>query len=546
MEYMFYSASVFNQPIGQWDVSKVTNMHYMFQSASVFNQPIGQWDVSKVTNMQYMFQSAPAFAQSLESWPETTSTLATNWYGPTHEMFNGATAFRSKFSCPSGNFGPPVSCICNEGRCLENANFRAALDACLFESPVAGNCDTYGTETTDFGLLSDWDVSRVTNMSFAFKGSEKFNGDLSKWQTTSATSMDEMFSGALSFTGSSLGEWDTSSVVSMSGMFEDAISFNQPLSLWDTSQVTDMSSMFLNATSFNQPLSLWDTSQVTDMSSMFESAVSFAQPVYFWTGSAATSSSGSTSIFASASSFLEKYSCDSAVDGPVNTCTCSNPVFCVSDAVFLSAVSACLAESPALGLCPTYGTMTTQFGASMSIWDTSLVTNMSHAFEQATSFNGDISSWNTVSVTSMSSMFFNASSFAGDILGWTGSATESAQVDMLFGASQFHRKYICSDTVRGPLSACVARVKLTDETFFDARTSCLNEEPLKGDCTTYGTVTNKYGVMSDWDVSLVTKMNSAFQSKTTFNGDISNWDVRSRHGYEPHVFPCELVYSRLK
>jgi surface protein len=63
-------------------------------------------------------------------------------------------------------------------------------------------------------------------MSFAFKGSEKFNGDLSKWQTTSATSMDEMFSGALSFTGSSLGEWDTSSVVSMSGMFEDAISFN--------------------------------------------------------------------------------------------------------------------------------------------------------------------------------------------------------------------------------------------------------------------------------------------------------------------------------
>ena len=201
------------------------------------------------------------------------------------------------------------------------------------------------------------------------------------------------------------------------------------------------------------------------MSSMFESAVSFAQPVYFWTGSAATSSSGSTSIFASASSFLEKYSCDSAVDGPVNTCTCSNPVFCVSDAVFLSAVSACLAESPALGLCPTYGTMTTQFGASMSIWDTSLVTNMSHAFEQATSFNGDISSWNTVSVTSMSSMFFNASSFAGDILGWTGSATESAQVDMLFGASQFHRKYICSDTVRGPLSACVARVKLTDETF---------------------------------------------------------------------------------
>ena len=58
MGYMFRETSAFNQPIGQWDVSKVTNMQYMFYSASVFNQPIGQWDVSKVTNMQYMFQSA--------------------------------------------------------------------------------------------------------------------------------------------------------------------------------------------------------------------------------------------------------------------------------------------------------------------------------------------------------------------------------------------------------------------------------------------------------------------------------------------------------
>ena len=180
-------------------------MQYMFYSASVFNQPIGQWDVSKVTNMQYMFQSAPAFARSLESWPETTSTLATNWYGPTHEMFNGATAFRSKFSCPSGNYGPPVKCVVMKAGALrmqisEQRLTHACLNLRLQEIAIRTV-----TETTDFGLLSDWDVSRVTNMSFAFKGSEKFNGDLSKWQTTSATSMDEMFSGALSFTGSSLG-----------------------------------------------------------------------------------------------------------------------------------------------------------------------------------------------------------------------------------------------------------------------------------------------------------------------------------------------------
>ena len=258
---------------------------------------------------------------------------------------------------------------------LPSESWHAFVFACLEEAPVTCECTRWAAENTPYGIMPNWDTSLVTDMSgsddyFGFGGESsfsRFNGDISKW--------------------------NTSQVTNMKGMFVLASSFNQHIGNWDTSRVTDMGNMFLFATSFNRDIGSWDTSQVTDMSSMFESAVSFAQPVYFWTGSAATSSSGSTSIFASASSFLEKYSCDSAVDGPVNTCTCSNPDFCVSDAVFLSAVSACLAESPALGLCPTYGTITTQFGASMSIWDTSLVTNMSHAFEQATSFNGDISSW---------------------------------------------------------------------------------------------------------------------------------------------------------
>ena len=286
--------------------------------------------------------------------------------------------------------------------------------------------------------------------------------------------------------------------------------------------------MFEGAISFaHVTLSLWDTSHVMDMSSMFEGAISFAEPLNSWIGSAATNSSRSASIFASATAFLNKYSCYSAVDGPVDTCVCANPDFCVTDASFLSSVSACLAESPLLGLCPTFGTITTKLGASISTWDTSKVTNMDKAFENATSFNGDISSWDTSGVTSMSFMFFNASSFDGDILEWSGSATETAQFDMFFGASQFHRKFICDDVAHGPLSACYAQEKLTDATISGAIGSCLSEAPATGDCTKYGTVDNKYGVMSYWDVSLVTDMQSAFQSKSTFNGDISKWDVSS-------------------
>jgi len=37
MEYMFYNAEKFNRPIGDWDVSSVTNMGGMFNNAMRFN-----------------------------------------------------------------------------------------------------------------------------------------------------------------------------------------------------------------------------------------------------------------------------------------------------------------------------------------------------------------------------------------------------------------------------------------------------------------------------------------------------------------------------
>jgi hypothetical protein len=49
-----FNVSKFNQPIGDWYVSNVTDMIRMF-SVSEFNQPIGDWDVSGVIDKTDMF-----------------------------------------------------------------------------------------------------------------------------------------------------------------------------------------------------------------------------------------------------------------------------------------------------------------------------------------------------------------------------------------------------------------------------------------------------------------------------------------------------------
>ncbi|AYN69363.1 BspA family leucine-rich repeat surface protein [Euzebyella marina] len=58
-----------NESMAQWDLSKTSfTASDMFKGASQFNQPIDQWDVSKLRYLDGMFEDASAFDQNLEGW----------------------------------------------------------------------------------------------------------------------------------------------------------------------------------------------------------------------------------------------------------------------------------------------------------------------------------------------------------------------------------------------------------------------------------------------------------------------------------------------
>jgi hypothetical protein len=55
--------------------------------------------------MEYMFNSASAFNQDISSWTGSAATTAQT------DMFRDATAFQAKFACTNTNAGPANSCV---------------------------------------------------------------------------------------------------------------------------------------------------------------------------------------------------------------------------------------------------------------------------------------------------------------------------------------------------------------------------------------------------------------------------------------------------
>ena len=216
--YTFAGAKNFNQSVGRWDTSNVTDMYGMFELAFAFNQDIGQWDTSNVNNMAGMFCEAHSFNQDIGQWD--TSNV-NNMAG----MFYWAHSFNQD--------------------------------------------------------IGQWNTSNVNNMYAMFSEASAFNQDIGQWDTSNVIGMSRMFSWASAF-NQDIGQWDTSNVTDMSGMFDNASAFNQDIGRWNTANVTNMRDMFFRARAFNQDIGQWNTFNVTNMVRMFSEASAFNRDLSSW------------------------------------------------------------------------------------------------------------------------------------------------------------------------------------------------------------------------------------------------------------------------
>jgi len=212
-------SSSFNQDIGNWDTSNVSNMEGLFKSFINFNQDIGNWDVSSVIDMKEMFYGAVSFNQDIGSW-DVSSVIDMKM------MFTEAETFNQD--------------------------------------------------------IGNWDIRNVINMRGMFSQAESFNQDIGDWNTNKVKDMFSMFYQSDSF-NQDIGAWDVSQVLFMNYMFFGADSFNRDISEWDVSQVLNMNYMFFGTSSFNQNLSGWCVENIsTEPNGFDEGAINWTLPRPNW------------------------------------------------------------------------------------------------------------------------------------------------------------------------------------------------------------------------------------------------------------------------
>ena len=324
MNHMFSRAIAFNQSINNWDVSEETNILNVLYGANSYNKPLNK--VGKGYWIKKTFYGESWHKEKLKTKSKINFRgQLIGFHKEYHE--NGQLKLEVNFTNGIQDDGEVITYHTNGIKARkvmilnqkisgefseyhENGNIKTQgyyeKDLCYIEKDFDENgfiCDFTVTKfdndslvdvlklwhhernliETRYGHISNWDVSKVTNMSNLFSRAKSFNEDISNWDVSNVKTMRSMFESAEVF-NQPIGNWDVSKVTNMYNMFASAKSFNQPIGNWDVSNVKSMRQMFETAISFNQPIGTWDVSNVTNMKGMFMSwtTSAFNQPLGNW------------------------------------------------------------------------------------------------------------------------------------------------------------------------------------------------------------------------------------------------------------------------
>ena len=158
---------------------------------------------------------------------------------------------------------------------------------------------------------------------------------------------------------------------------------------------------------------------------------------------------------------------------------------------------------------------------------TTLITDMSELFKNNTTFNQDISTWDVSNVTDMEYMFYDAAAFNQDISTWSvdgvtecngfsdGAPLTEANTPNFTNCEPC---FIYLDNNGVTIKACSGAVNGDTGVIDNVSYTIVNEATLRTMIENDSILTNKV-------TSLVTDMSELFNDNTTFNQDISSWDV---------------------
>jgi len=439
----------------------VTNMDIMFYNASVFNQDISSWCVSKITSRPGSFDSKSGFKGQTALQPqwgtcpvrvtkEPVIQASTGGFGPV-DAGDGLILQSTGITDPNGSLSHRwqretvagsdtfVDIAGQTGISYTTTQTDSGLAVRLVETHTLADGRTQDIPSNEIGVDDSLPVDptrvvgvQLTSGTLSVRGL-KTNGGIiyhvdsgstvytiapgSSFYTTVSDpglyliESDELLS--LNFWGSKNVEFVldtrsyTSDIQNAGGMFRNCNMFNQDLSWMDTSNVTSMGRMFYDARVFNGDVSTWDTSKVTNMYEMFRHATVFNSPINSWNTSNLTNID---LLFYEANAFNQ----------PMNDWDVSNVTTLYATFEGARKFNQPLGNwniSNVTNLNTTFESALV-FNQDLNSWDTTNVTDMYATFMHCFQLNYSLDKWDTSKVSNMRAMFSHAAVFAQDLSGW--------------------------------------------------------------------------------------------------------------------------------